>query len=109
VAATGALLAAMVTTAPPQVRAHHSYGRSDPAGFAAMGVVEVQVHMYDVAAGLGIEWTPPEDLCNRVLARLFPDAPARGERWPTLLWATGRRELPGHPRRTSWRWDGTPR
>jgi hypothetical protein len=24
--------------------------------------------------------------------------------WPTLLWATGRAELPRHPRRTEWRW-----
>jgi hypothetical protein len=109
VEATGALLVAMVETSPAQVRAYHSYGISDPAGFAAMGVVEVLVHMYDVAAALHIEWTPPDDLCARVLARLFPDAPADSDRWATLLWATGRRELPGHPRRTSWRWDSTPR
>ena len=43
-----------------------------------------------------------------MLARLFPDAPADTDRWPTLLWATGRAEIPGHPRLEFWRWDGTP-
>ncbi|MGW4767070.1 hypothetical protein ACWEO2_03375 [Nocardia sp. NPDC004278] len=45
----------------------------------------------------------------RALARLFPDAPDSTEPWTTLLWATGRAELPGHPQLTTWRWDGTPR
>ncbi|MYV59664.1 VOC family protein, partial [Streptomyces sp. SID4931] len=58
--------------------------------------------------GLGLEWAPPAALCDRALARLFPDAPAGGDRWAVLLWATGRAELPGHPRRTAWRWDGRP-
>ncbi len=106
-AATGALLVAMVRTSSPDVRAHHGYGRSDPAGFAAMGVVEVLVHTYDIAESLDIDWSPPEDLCGRVLARLFPDAPAEGGRWATLLWATGRHEIPGHARLTKWRWDST--
>ncbi|WP_445186008.1 hypothetical protein ACTXG6_01835 [Pseudonocardia sp. Cha107L01] len=37
-------------------------------------------------------------LCDRVLARLFPGAPTDPDRWRTLLWATGRAELPEHPR-----------
>ncbi|PRW63751.1 hypothetical protein CEP50_09080 [Actinopolyspora mortivallis] len=41
--------------------------------------------------------------------RLFPDAPGTTEPWRTLLWATGRADLPGHPRRDTWRWDDTPR
>jgi hypothetical protein len=104
--ACGALLVAMVRTTPASVRAHHNFGASDPAGFAAMGIVETLVHTHDIAAGLGLAWTPPADLCDRVLHRLFPDAPTGTDRWPTLLWATGRAELPGHPRRTSWRWYG---
>ncbi|GGT25410.1 hypothetical protein GCM10010222_79200 [Streptomyces tanashiensis] len=107
--ASGALLVAMVRTVPPQTRAHHGFGVSDPEGFAAMGIVETLVHTYDLAAGLGLAWTPPAGLCSRVLARLFPDAPSSTDPWPTLLWATGRAELPGHPRLTTWRWDGTPR
>ncbi|HEV7931159.1 MAG TPA: hypothetical protein VGP70_02360 [Actinomadura sp.] len=55
------------------------------------------------------EAPPPADLCSRVLARLFPDAPQTTGPWPTLLWATGRAELPGHPPLATWRWYGTPR
>jgi hypothetical protein len=105
----GAMLAAMVATAPSNRLAHHVYGASDPGGFAAMGVVEVLVHMFDVAGGLGLDWEPPADLCGRALARLFPAAPSGAEPLPTLLWATGRGALPDHPVQTSWRWDDTPR
>ncbi|MFJ8541244.1 hypothetical protein ACIRFH_04345 [Streptomyces sp. NPDC093586] len=107
--ASGALLAAVVRTTPPHVRAYHVFGISDPEGFAAMGITETLVHTHDLAQGLALTWTPPADLCARVLTRLFPDAPRTAAPWPTLLWATGRADLPGHPRRTTWRWDGTPR
>ncbi|MFC4532426.1 hypothetical protein [Sphaerisporangium dianthi] len=106
--ACGGLLAAVVRTRPPHVRAYHVYGASDPAGFAAMGIVEALVHTHDVAGGLGFAWNPPADLCARVLARLFPEIPATGDPWPCLLWATGRGELPGRPRLTTWRWYGAP-
>ncbi|MEU9553978.1 hypothetical protein [Streptomyces fumanus] len=107
--ASGALLTAMVRTTPPEVRAYHTFGISDPEGFAAMGVVETLVHTHDLAEGLGLPWDPPADLCARVLHRLFPDAPADSPPWPALLWATGRAALPGRPRRTAWRWHGEPR
>ncbi|MFJ6013624.1 VOC family protein [Streptomyces sp. NPDC092952] len=106
--ANGAMLAAMVRTAPAERRAFHSYGTSDPEGFAAMGVVETLVHMDDLAAGLGVAWNPPAALCDRALARLFPDAPADADRWAVLRWATGRAELPGHPRVTAWKWRSAP-
>ena len=108
--ASGALLTAIVRTKAPTVRAHHIFGASDPEGFAAMGIVETLVHTHDVAEGLGIEWAPDDAaLCDRVLLRLFPDAPTDTPRWPTLLWATGRAELPDRPRLTTWRWHGAPR
>jgi len=108
--ACGAFLAALVATSPPETRAHHAMGLADPEGFAAMGIVEVVVHTHDVAAGLGLAWTPPEDLCDRVLHRLFPEAPTDTARWPTLLWATGRGDIPGHARITGrWRWYAAPR
>ncbi|MGW6058201.1 hypothetical protein [Streptomyces sp. NPDC055189] len=107
--ASGALLIAMVRTAPPTTRAYHGFGVSDPEGFAAMGIVETLVHTHDLAEGLGLPWSAPADICARVLARLFPDAPHDTAPWPTLLWATGRGDLPGHPRLTSWRWYGEPR
>ncbi|MFE2581661.1 DinB family protein [Streptomyces sp. NPDC059378] len=106
--ASGALLAAMVRTTAPTVRAHHVFGAADPEGFAAMGVVETLVHLHDVATGLGVGWTPDADLCGRVLTRLFPHAPTGTDGWATLLWATGRGELEGHARLTRWRWYGAP-
>ena len=106
--ASGALLAAMVRTASPDLRSYHSYGISDPEGFAAMCIVETLVHTHDVAEGLSLPWTPPEDLCDRVLARLFPEAPADEHRWTVLLWCTGRADLPGRDRVTSWKWHGAP-
>ncbi|OEU88397.1 hypothetical protein DB35_18985 [Streptomyces abyssalis] len=106
--ACGSLLTAMVRTAPAELRAWHPYGVSDSAGFAAMGVVETLVHVHDVAQGIGVPWEPPEDLCRRVLVRLFPDVRVDAAPWPALLWATGRTDLPGHPRRTEWRWYGEP-
>ncbi|WP_433467591.1 maleylpyruvate isomerase N-terminal domain-containing protein [Spirillospora sp. CA-128828] len=107
--ACGGLLVAMVRTVSPDVRAHHVFGAADAEGFAAMGILETVVHTHDLAEGLGLPWKPPADLCARVLGRLFPDAPHDTEPWPTLLWATGRGELPGRPRLTSWRWYGSPR
>jgi hypothetical protein len=106
--ACGALLAAAVRAAPPGARGYHVRGRSDAEGFAAMGVVEVLVHTADIAAGLDVPWAPPADLCARVLARLFPEVEVTGDPWRTLLWATGRAELPGRPLRTEWRWTSTP-
>jgi hypothetical protein len=103
-----AMLAAMIDTVPPDRWSFHNYGPSDVSGFAAMGVVEVLVHMHDVAAGLKLTWAPPADLVAGALRRLFPSAPAGSEPWPTLLWATGRATLPGRPMQTSWTWDGTP-
>jgi hypothetical protein len=107
--AGAALLVAMVRTTPPRVRSYHGFGNSDPEGFAAMGIVETLVHGHDLAEGLGLAWTPPAALCARTLERLFPDAPRDTGPWPTLLWATGRGELPGRPRLTQWRWYGAPR
>jgi hypothetical protein len=107
--ACGSLLTAMVHTAPPGRQSFHNYGPSDPSDFAAMGVVEVLVHMHDVAAGLDLDWSPPGDLCAAALRRLFPQAPGDTDPWAALLWSTGRRDLPGRPAPTGWTWDGAPR
>jgi hypothetical protein len=107
--ACGAFLVELVRAAPADRRAYHVYGVSDAEGFAAMGVVEVLVHAQDIALGLRRDWAPPPQLCARALARLFPDAPVGHDPWATLLWCTGRGELPDLPVRGRWRWDGTPR
>jgi hypothetical protein len=103
----GAMLAALIDTVPADRLSFHNYGPSDPSGFAAMGVVEVLVHLHDVAGALGLAFAPPADLCSEALRRLFPEAPD-GEPWPVLLWCTGRADLPGRPAPATWKWDGSP-
>jgi hypothetical protein len=100
ITACGRLLSNTVSSAEPDTRAWH-WGATDPSGFAALGVNETLVHTYDITQGLAITWLPPESLCAAVLARLFPDAPD-GDPAQTLLWCTGRVDLPGLPRVTSW-------
>ncbi|MEV6835262.1 GNAT family N-acetyltransferase [Streptomyces sp. NPDC051133] len=102
----GALLAATVRTAPPGARAFHPYpfGSADREGFAAMGVTEILLHTHDIAEGLGLTFEPCADLAESVLAWLFPHVQPGPAPWPTLLWATGRGELPGRAPVTDWRW-----
>ena len=107
--ACGALLSSCVRAAAADARYWHTYGASDGEGFAAMGAVEVLVHTHDIAATLGFDWSPPDDLCAGVVGRLFPAAPVGEPAWPTLLWCTGRADLPGRPAPASWRWDGSVR
>ncbi|QKW23875.1 hypothetical protein HUT16_36485 [Kitasatospora sp. NA04385] len=107
--ACGALLVAMVRVARPQDRAFHGFGTADAEGSAAMGLVELFAHAEDLALGLGLEWTAPAGISARVLHRLFPGAPTRTDPWPTLLWATGRGDLPGLERPAEWRWYSAPR
>jgi hypothetical protein len=113
IVAGGELLAAQVTVQPATARAYHPYGLADPEGFAAMGVVEILVHGRDILQGLtGVAPALPDALSGRVLARLFPDLPAAAlgmAPGDALVWATGRSEAPGLPRRTRWRWDANVR
>jgi hypothetical protein len=104
------LLDRIARSADPNTRAHHNYGVSDPAGFAAMGVVETLIHTFDVVQGLnpGDQWRPPADLAEPVIARLFPDAP-RGDPADVLMYCCGRAALGDVPRQTDWQWDGTVR
>ncbi|MEW2396914.1 GNAT family N-acetyltransferase [Streptomyces sp. NPDC046862] len=103
---TGALLAATVRTTPRDVRAFHPYPFrfADREGFAAMGVTEVLLHTHDIAEGFGLTYEPPAELCQDILGRLFPQVRPGPEPWPTLLWATGRGDLPGRAPVTEWRW-----
>jgi hypothetical protein len=68
-----------------------------------MGVAEAMLHTYDITQGLGLPWTPPAPSAAYVIERLFPDAP-EGDPAEVLLWCTGRGELPGHKRVTTWVW-----
>lgn len=107
--ATGGFLSGAVAAARPGDRAWHPYGRAGADGFAAMGVVEALLHTHDILGGLGVhDWEPSPELPARVLERLFPHVPRGDDAWRTLLWATGRGELPGLPRQTAWRWYADP-
>ncbi|MGI5455798.1 GNAT family N-acetyltransferase [Streptomyces sp. CA-249302] len=103
---TGALLAAAVRTAPREARAFHPYPfrSANREGFAAMGVAEVLLHTHDITAGLGLPYEPPSALPEFVLTRIFPEVQPGPDAWRTLLWATGRGELPGRAPVTEWRW-----
>ncbi|MFF2654498.1 GNAT family N-acetyltransferase [Streptomyces sp. NPDC058045] len=102
----GRLFALTLRATPRGTRAAHPYpaGGSDPAGFAAMGVTEIVLHTHDLATGLGVPYEPPAALCEAALTHLFPEARPGHPPWPTLLWATGRGELPDRPRTGHWRW-----
>jgi len=104
------LLHRIAGSADPGVRAHHNYGLSDAAGFAAMGVVETLIHTFDVVRGLNPAdpWRPPGELAAPVIARLFPHAPG-GEPADVLLYCCGRASLRELPQQAQWRWDGTVR
>jgi Mycothiol maleylpyruvate isomerase N-terminal domain len=108
VAMCGRLLSNAVDSASSDARAWHPHGTSDPEGFAAMGVVEVLVHTYDIAEGLELGWRPPSTLCAPVLQRLFPGAP-EGDASHVLLHLTGRQALAGRERLTDWAWDSSVR
>ncbi|MFD0060759.1 hypothetical protein [Streptomyces sp. NPDC056690] len=100
-------MASVLRTAPSTTVSYHVFGPSGPEGFAAMAVVETLVHTHDIAQGLNRQWSPPRELCERVLRRLFPHVTICGDAWDNLLWATGRTALPDRPRLTEWRWYGT--
>ena len=103
---TGALLTAALRTTPPEVRAFHPYPyrSANREGFAAMGVAEVLLHAHDIAEGLGLDYEPPAELPRFVLTTIFPHVQPGPDHWRTLLWATGRGDLPGRAPVTEWRW-----
>jgi hypothetical protein len=114
-AAMGGFLVSVIAATPSQVRGAHSWGLSDAEGFAAMGITELLLHLFDITSVLPTTWVPPQDICARVLRRLFPNEVAllgQGADlgpWDLLLWATGRCALSGLPRRESWQWDANVR
>jgi len=83
-------LAAVAAATPPGVRAYHVTGPSSPADYVGRACVELLVHTDDALGGLGVAFTPPADLCQRVLAQQFPEAGRPGNAWHGLLAANGR-------------------
>ncbi len=106
-----AMLDAVMTTATmlericagmePQDRGFHPAGQADAEGFRAQGTAEIMQHIYDIAEGFGEAFRAPEDVCERITARLFPwapDAAEHADRWEALLWCSGRIGLPRRER-----------
>jgi len=83
-------LAAVAAVTPPGVRAFHVTGPSSALDYVGRACVELLVHTDDALTGLGVEFAPPADLCQRVLAQQYPDATGPGDSWLALLAATGR-------------------
>ena len=65
---------------PEDARGIHPAGLADRYGFAAMACTETLVHTWDIACGLGVDFTPPEDIAAKSLARLFPGFRTRATR-----------------------------
>ncbi len=103
---TGALLTATIRITPREARGFHPYPfrSANRDGFAAMGVAEVLLHTHDIAEGLGLAYEPPSELPEFVLTTIFPRVQPGPDHWRTLLWATGRGDLPGRGPVTEWRW-----
>jgi hypothetical protein len=108
VTSAAGVLAAVVEAAPPDTRAYHPAGNSDPEGFCAMGCDELLVHAYDIAGGLDVPFQAPDDLAAAVVLRLFPWAPGSEDPWATLLWANGRHSLGGRRLAGDWTWQSVP-
>jgi len=72
--AAAALLAAVLRGTPAEARGDHGQP-TDAEGFAAMRCDEVFVHGYDIARGLGVAFTSPQDLARHVCDPLFPWTP----------------------------------
>jgi uncharacterized protein (TIGR03083 family) len=102
------VLAGVVETLEPGARGWHPAGLADASGFVGMACDELLVHTADAARGLHREFTPPPELAEATLRRLFPWAPTDADPWPGLSWANGRTELPGHGRLSKWRWHCAP-
>ena len=102
------VLAGVVATIEPGARGWHSWGIPDASGFVGMACDELLIHTADAANGLGRVFTPPPELAEATLHRLFPWAPKDVDPWAGLCWANGRTELGGLGRLVKWRWHCAP-
>jgi hypothetical protein len=104
--ATGGLLVAVTATAPPGHIGYHGAGNADASGFAAMGIVEGAAHAWDVLTAHDITFRVDDEICERVLNRLFPGSLRTDDAWHDFLTATHRTEANRAPH---WRWDSSVR
>jgi uncharacterized protein (TIGR03083 family) len=104
------ILAAVIRDAPPGARSWHISGMTDAGGYSAMSCDELLVHSWDLARGFDEPFVLPEELCARIVARLFPMwAPIAAEPRDAFLWCNGRVALPDRPRQDgNWGWWSSP-
>ena len=104
-----AILAEVARAAPPGARGFHGAGMADGTGFLGMGCEEILMHTFDIASVLGVTYAAPEPLAAKVLARIFPWAPANVSAWESLQWCSGRSALPDRERQdANWYWHCAP-
>ncbi len=104
------ILRRVAEATPPEARAYHRMGSADVEGFVAMGCVEITVHAWDIARGLGVGFDPPAELMLKLLNRLFPWAPTGHDAWETFLYCVGRIPLGDLPHQhVAWGWHAAPR
>jgi len=108
--AQASILADVVRGAPPEARGLHASGMTDPSGYAAMSCDELLVHTWDIGRGLGDPFALPEELCSRLVPRLFPMwLPIEADPRDAFLWCNGRIALPERPRLDGdWGWWSSP-
>jgi uncharacterized protein (TIGR03083 family) len=87
VEAAAAILADVIRAAPPGTRAYHPAGMADATGWLGMACEEILLHTDDIARGFGLPFRPPDDLCLRIAARIFPWTPIDADPWAALRWA----------------------
>lgn len=103
------ILAEVARAAPAHVRAYHPAGMADASGFIAMMGDEFVIHTHDIAGAFGLDFRPDAFVARALLDRLFPWWPRDADPWDALLWANGRRDLPGHPSPgADWLWHCAP-
>jgi hypothetical protein len=104
------VLVAVIRDAPLGARSWHASGMTDPSGYAAMGCDELLVHSWDIGRGFAEPFALPEDLCKRLVPRLFPMwTPIAGDPRDAFLWCNGRIALPDRPRLSAdWGWWSRP-
>jgi uncharacterized protein (TIGR03083 family) len=93
-----AAMANAARQSPPGSMGFHVSGMHDAEGFLAMDVVDLLVHAEDVTQGLGLDFSPSDELCEVALDFGHPEYAGRRPAWPTLLWVWGR----PHPATSSW-------
>lgn len=101
VEAMAAVLADVVTAAPPGARAVAYPGRPALAApdFVAIGCTEVLIHTDDICRGFGVPFAPPAPLCRKLIDRGSPWALRLGvDPWTALRFASGRIAVPPYGR-----------